>query len=137
MMWGANLGLLLVVFLFVAGLVGMTFRQGVLDFAKANFGLLVLLLLFMTLLAVSFHVFHEQSTNALSKDFLAWLEQKAGEVLAAVMTLIVGIRNTNQRLSDQKPTPVPPVTLPGSMSTLMPVPPPTSGSTTTTLGVPH
>lgn len=137
MMWGANLGLLLVVFLFVAGLVGMTFRQGVLDFAKANFGLLVLLLLFMTLLAVSFHVFHEQSTNALSKDFLAWLEQKAGEVLAAVMTLIVGIRNTNQRLSDQKPTPVPPVTVPGSMSTLMPVPPPTSGSTTTTLGVPH
>jgi hypothetical protein len=137
MMWGANLGLLLVVFLFVAGLVGMTFRQGVLDFAKANFGLLVLLLLFMTLLAVSFHVFHEQSTNALSKDFLAWLEQKAGEVLAAVMTLIVGIRNTNQRLSDQKPTPLPPMSVPGSMATLMPVPPPTSGSTTTTMGVPH
>jgi hypothetical protein len=103
MAWGANLGMLLIVSMFVAGVVGMIFNRSILDFAKANFGLLILVLLFMTILAVSFHVFHEQSQNTLSKDFLAWLEQKAGEVLAAIMTLIVGVRNTNQRKTDNPP----------------------------------
>ena len=102
MIWGANLGLLLVVILFIGGMVGIVFREGMMDFVKANFGLLVLLLLFMTLLAVSFHIFHEQSGNPLAKDFLAWLEQKAGEVLASVMTLIVGVRAANGRSGDTK-----------------------------------
>jgi len=82
------------------GLLVAMWKPLALDFVKANFGLLVLTLLFMTLLAISFHVYHEGSTNALGKDFLAWLEQKAGEVLASVMTVIVGARATNQRAGD-------------------------------------
>ena len=102
-MWiltGANFGLLLVGAMFLLVVVAMFYRPPVLDFVKGNFGLLVLVLLFMTLLAISFHVFHEASGNPASKDFLAWLEQKAGEVLASVMTVIVGAKATNQRASD-------------------------------------
>lgn len=100
MIWGANLVLVALIVMFFIGLILMAYKPSVLDFVKANFGLFVLMLLFMTLLAISFHTFHESSTNSLSKDFLAWLEQKAGEVLASIMTVIVGARNSNQRSGD-------------------------------------
>lgn len=103
MMMGANLALVLMVVLFVVGLVMMAFNDAVLDFVKANFGLVVLLLLFFTLFAVAFHVFHENA-NPNSKDFLAWIEQKGGEVLASIMTMIVGVRAANSRASDSKTT---------------------------------
>lgn len=95
-----NFGLISIAVIFVLLIIGMAFRESVLDFVKANFGLIVLLTLFSLLLAVAFHVFHESNVNSASKDFLAWLEQKAGEVLAAVMTLIVGIKAANGRSSD-------------------------------------
>jgi hypothetical protein len=100
MMYGANLVLAALIVMFFVGLFLMAYKPSVLDFVKANFGLFVLLLLFMTLLAISFHTFHEASTNSLAKDFLAWLEQKAGEVLASIMTVIVGARAANQRTGD-------------------------------------
>lgn len=102
-MWiltGANVALLAIIIMILAGLVVAMWKPVALDFVKANFGLLVLTLLFMTLLTISLHVYREGSTNALGKDFLAWLEQKAGEVLASVMTVIVGARATNQRATD-------------------------------------
>jgi hypothetical protein len=95
-----NMGFIVIGVLFIATLVAVMFKETVLEFVKANFGLLVLLTLFMTLLAISFHVFHESSDNTVGKDFLAWLEQKAGEVLASIMTVIVGARAGNQRASD-------------------------------------
>lgn len=102
-MWiftGANLALLAVIAVILFGLIAAIWKPMALDFVKANFGLLVLVLLFMTLLAISFHVYHETQANTLGKDFLAWLEQKAGEVLASVMTVIVGTKATNQRSTD-------------------------------------
>jgi hypothetical protein len=102
MIWGANLALFAVLALVVSGVVAACFNAGILDFVKANFGLLVLLLLFLTLLAVSFHVFHESSQQPIAKDFLSWLEQKAGEVLASIMTVIVGARAANGRTGDTK-----------------------------------
>lgn len=95
-----NFGLISIAVIFVLLIIGMAYKESVLDFVKANFGLIVLLTLFTLLLAVAFHVFHEATNNPSSKDFLAWLEQKAGEVLAAVMTLIVGVRAANGRSSD-------------------------------------
>lgn len=104
-----NFGLLAIALIFVLLVLGMAFKEAVLDFVKANFGLIVLLTLFSLLLAVAFHVFHEASNNPSAKDFLAWLEQKAGEVLAAVMTLIVGIKAANGRSSDGNGKVPPPV----------------------------
>lgn len=102
-MWiftGANIALLAIITMILLGLLVAIWKPLALDFVKANFGLLILTLLFTTLLAISLHVYREGSTNALGKDFLAWLEQKAGEVLASVMTVIVGARATNQRATD-------------------------------------
>lgn len=101
MIWGANVGLLAATILFVLGVVAMVFRSNLLDFVKANLGLFILVFLFVSLLAMSFHVFHEASSNTLSKDFLAWLEQKAGEVLASIMTLVVSAKAANSRASDK------------------------------------
>ena len=101
----ANIGLIALAVLLFVLLAAMIWRDTVLDFVKANFGLIVLLVLFSMLLAVAFHVFHDPNQN--SKDFLAWLEQKAGEVLAAIMTLIVGVRAANGRASDKDQTTVP------------------------------
>lgn len=86
--------------LFILALAAVAFKPSILDFVKANFGLIVLIAIWATLLSASFHVFHEANQNTLGKDFLAWLEQKAGEVLASIMTLIVSTRATNQRASD-------------------------------------
>ena len=131
-MLGANIGLIVLAAISVLILAAILYKETVLDFIKGNLGLFILLLLFLTLLAVSFHVFHEAASNALSKDFLAWLEQKAGEVLASIMTVIVGAVTTNRRSSDAKngtngngngspepvlapaPAPTEPVTLPGA-----------------------
>lgn len=101
MILGANLILVVLLVLFLMGLIAMAMKDSLIDFVKANFGLLVLLLLFLTLLGVTFHVFHESATNPTAKDFLTWLEGKAGEVLAAVMTLIVGVRTANMRAGDK------------------------------------
>jgi hypothetical protein len=110
----ANLGLIGLGVILLVLLAAMIWRDTVLDFVKANFGLVVLLILFSMLLAVAFHVFHNASQN--SGDFLAWLEQKAGEVLAAIMTLIVGVRAANQRAGESgngkdpsAPVPAPPL----------------------------
>jgi hypothetical protein len=105
-----NIGLIgiAVVFLFVV--IAMIYKDSVLDFVKANFGVIVLVTMFSLLLAVAFHVFHEANANPASKDFLAWLEQKAGEVLAAVLTAIVTVRATNGRSSDGNGKVPPPVT---------------------------
>lgn len=99
-MMNENLGLFAIAVIFVLLVLAMTFKESVLDFVKANMGLLVLLTLFCLLLAVAFHVFHEAGANPSAKDFLDWLKQKAGEVLASVMTLIVGIKAANGRASD-------------------------------------
>lgn len=104
MILGANLILVVLLVLFIAGLIAMALKDSLIDFVKANFGLLVLLLLFLTILGVTFHIFHE-SVNPMAKDFLTWLEGKAGEVLAAVMTLIVGVRAANGRNGDKAPDP--------------------------------
>lgn len=101
MILGANLLLVVLIVLFLMGLIAMAMKDSLIDFVKANFGLLVLLLLFLTLLGVTFHVFHESASNPTAKDFLTWLEGKAGEVLAAVMTLIVGVRAANTRAGDR------------------------------------
>lgn len=113
----ANIGLIALAVLLFVLLAAMIWRDTVLDFVKANFGLIVLLVLFSMLLAVAFHVFHDPNQN--SKDFLGWLEQKAGEVLAAIMTLIVGVRNTNQRAGENgngKDQPTAPASPPGAVS---------------------
>jgi len=102
-MLAPNIGFIVIGILLFAALGAMIFKSAVLEFVKVNFGLFVLLTLFMTLLAISFHVFHESSQNTIGKDFLAWLEQKAGEVLASIMTVIVGARVGNQRASDPGP----------------------------------
>lgn len=104
MIVGANLILVVLLVLFIAGLITMAFKDNLVDFVKANFGLLVLLLLFLSLLGVTFHVFHESISNPVAKDFLTWLEGKAGEVLAAIMTLIVGVRAANQRSGESGST---------------------------------
>jgi len=101
MIWGANVGLLAASILFVLGMVAMVFRSNLMDFVKANLGLFILVFLFVILLGISFHVFHEASANTLSKDFLAWLEQKAGEVLASIMTLVVSAKAANSRAGDK------------------------------------
>lgn len=101
MILGANLILVVLIVVFLMGLIAMAMKDSLIDFVKANFGLLVLLLIFLTLLGVTFHVFHEAVTNPTSKDFLTWLEAKAGEVLAAVMTLIVGVRSAKDRSGDK------------------------------------
>jgi high-affinity Fe2+/Pb2+ permease len=101
MIWGADAGLIVASLLFTVGLMAMLFKSNLLDFVKANLGLFILVFLFMILLAMSFHSFHEASQNPLSKDFLAWLEQKAGEVLASIMTLVVGAKSANNRQSDK------------------------------------
>ena len=101
MIWGANVGLLAASILFVLGVVAMVLKSNMLDFVKANLGLFILVFLFVILLGISFHVFHEASANTLSKDFLAWLEQKAGEVLASIMTLVVSAKAANVRASDK------------------------------------
>lgn len=109
-MMSENFGLISIAVVFALVVIAMIFKESVLDFVKANSGLLVLVALFSLLLAVAFHVFHEANSNPSSKDFLAWLEQKAGEVLASVMTLIVGIKATNGRSSDstnKTPAPAP------------------------------
>lgn len=95
-----NFGLISIAVIFVLLLIAAFFKDTILDFVKANFGLIVLLSLFSLLLSVAFHVFHQSVANPSAKDFLAWLEQKAGEVLASVMTVIVGARAANGRSSD-------------------------------------
>lgn len=111
-----NVGLIGIAVVFVLLVVAMTFKESVLDFVKANMGLLVLLTLFCLLLAVAFHVFHEATANPAAKDFLDWLKQKAGEVLASVMTLIVGIKAANGRSSDGNGK-VPPQAPPAAVTT--------------------
>jgi hypothetical protein len=94
-----NFGLISISAIIALLVLAMAFKSAVLDFVKANIGLIILLTLFSLLLAVAFHVFHENA-NPAGKDFLAWLEQKAGEVLASVMTVIVGARAANGRSGD-------------------------------------
>lgn len=110
-----NLGLIGVAVILVVLIVAMIWKETVLDFVKANFGLIVLLILFSLMVAVAFHVYHESNANPSAKDFLSWLEQKAGEVLAAIMTLIVGVRAANGRSSDGngKLPPTSPAPIPG------------------------
>jgi hypothetical protein len=68
------------------------------DFLKANFGLCVLLTLFLVMLgAWLFIYFHAAPAGG---DSIAWLQAKDGEVLAAIMTMIVGAVATNRRSSD-------------------------------------
>lgn len=100
--WGANNLTLLAIIILTFGIFGaMMWKDTVLDFVKANLGLFILLVLFLTLLGISFHVFHEANANTLGKDFLSWLEQKAGEVLASIMTLVVSAKTANGRASDK------------------------------------
>lgn len=100
--WGANnLTLIAIIVLTFGVFAAMMWKDTVLDFIKANLGLFILLLLFLVLLGISFHVFHEANANTLGKDFLAWLEQKAGEVLASIMTLVVSAKTANNRASDR------------------------------------
>lgn len=101
MIWGSNLALVALVVLVFAVFAAMMWKDTVLDFIKANLGLFILLLLFLTLLGISFHVFHEANNNTIAKDFLSWLEQKAGEVLASIMTLVVSAKTANGRAGDK------------------------------------
>lgn len=59
------------------------------DFLKANFGICILVLLFagMVTLAVCIAT-HPNWTSA--SDFLTWTQGKVGEILASIMTIIVG-----------------------------------------------
>jgi hypothetical protein len=100
MISGANIALIALIVFGFGALAVILWKPTVMDFVKANLGQFTLLLLFLVLLSISFHVFHEASSNSLAKDFLAWLEQKAGEVLASIMTLVVSAKNTNQRAGD-------------------------------------
>lgn len=100
MITGANIALIALIIFGIGVWATILWKPTVLDFVKANLGQFTLLLLFLVLLSISFHVFHEASTNTLSKDFLAWLEQKAGEVLASIMTLVVSAKAANQRAGD-------------------------------------
>lgn len=105
-----NIGLIGVAVVIIFLIIAMVWRETILDLVKANLGLIILLVLFSVMLAVAFHVYHESAANPSAKDFLAWLEQKAGEVLASIMTLIVGVRAANARSSDPgggKPSPSP------------------------------
>src|ERR1700690_1021500 len=100
MITGANIAFLALAILALGIFVLIFWKTTVLDFVKANLGMFTLLLIFLVLLSISFYVFHAASSNSLSKDFLAWLEQKAGEVLASIMTLVISSKNTNQRAGD-------------------------------------
>ena len=99
-MIGANIGLIALAIIAVLFLAAILYKETVLDFVKANFAMILLVYIFLVLLAVSFHIFHEQSGNPLAKDFLAWIEQKAGEVLAGLLAVLTTARNTKQRSGD-------------------------------------
>jgi hypothetical protein len=77
------------------------------DFIKANFGLLVLVIIFTILLGLLTASAFHANINGMP-DFVAWLESKAGEVLASIMTVIVGAVTRDRRSSDpQAPAPAP------------------------------
>lgn len=120
MILGANLILVVVLTVFVTGLIFMALKNTLVDFVKANFGMMVLLLLFLTVLGVTFHVFHESATNPAAKDFLGWLEGKAGEILASLLTLLVTVRAANTRSGESGATTPPPSTTPSSPIPVVP-----------------
>lgn len=67
------------------------------DFLKAHFDKLLLTGLLLTLFFAAIHVLHHSTdTSAVN-----WLENTVGQVLAALLTLMVGQRMT-QRASDGK-----------------------------------
>jgi len=70
------------------------------DFIKANFGLCVLLALFFAMLNAWLYIYFH--ANPAGGDSIAWLQAKDGEVLAAIMTLIVGTQVTNRRSTDNR-----------------------------------
>lgn len=74
--------------------------NGHMDFLKANFGLLVLLVIALVLHMSAFHAVHSAGEG----DWLGWLQGKEGEILAAVLTVIVGNKG-NQRTGDKQPEP--------------------------------
>ncbi len=65
------------------------------DFVKAQFDKLLLACLFVTCLLLTLHGFHHESDSG----FVSWLENIDGQVLAALLTLMVGSRMT-QRSND-------------------------------------
>jgi hypothetical protein len=65
------------------------------DFLKANFGLLLLLFIWAILHWSAHHAVH-----ANLPDWLSWLLGKEGEILAAILTVIVGSKG-NQRANDK------------------------------------
>jgi hypothetical protein len=67
------------------------------DFLKANFGLLVLLAIFTLLHFTAFHIVH----HATDASWQEWIQQKEGEILAAVLTVIVGAKVGNGRATDK------------------------------------
>lgn len=73
------------------------------DFIKANVGIFILVFLFLLLFGTSvFTYITNQHPSA--GDYTSWVEQKAGELLAAILTAIVGSRNTDKRSTDPPKT---------------------------------
>lgn len=69
------------------------------DFIKANVGIFILVLLFLLLFGTSvFTYITNQHPSA--GDYTSWVEQKAGELLAAILTAIVGSRTADKRSTD-------------------------------------
>lgn len=79
------------------------------DHFKANFGLWALIFIFMVVIGLAVLIYFMPRPGG--ADFLTWLQGKAGEVLAAIMTMIVGAVAASRRKDDKNgngtPSPTP------------------------------
>lgn len=80
------------------------------DHFRANFGLWVLVLIFLLMVALVLVIYFIPRPGG--ADLLTWLQGKAGEVLAAIMTMIVGAVAATRRKGENgnnNGTPIPPI----------------------------
>ncbi len=91
------------------------------DFFKTHFDKLLLTALLLTLFFATVHVLH----HGPDESALNWLENTVGQVLAALLTLMVGTRMT-QRGGDNRNgnATVPAAPLPGAAAPDLPASPP-------------
>lgn len=82
------------------------------DTLKANLGLFILTLLLFVFLGMCFYVYIAPNSTAV--DFMKWLEGKAGEVLASIMTIIVSAATGGRRAGDSNGSSVPAQSAPAS-----------------------
>lgn len=83
----------------------------IVDFLKSEFDKIMLCVLFFLTMGFLLHAIHHTTDGAT----ITWLEDIVGQILAALLTLLVGARMQNRKTDGSNGTtapPAPPVTLP-------------------------